>query len=270
MTGQGEAVRVRGVVATADLFPLLGATADLGRSFLPEEDNAGGGAQGYPVILGWGSWQRYFGGDPHVIGRSITLSGSPYTVIGVMPAGFSFPVQAQPVEFWISPARDAERTGEGAIMVARGYRGWRVVGRLADGATVPQAQAEADVVAANQAAQFADANRDLGIKVMPLQESLVGNQRLTLLLLFGVVGVVLLIACANVANLLLERAVSRPGRKPSSPDPQPGRTWWRRCVWPHASVQTLRWPRSSWTRGCATSAPTSSEADPCGTTRLPA
>jgi putative ABC transport system permease protein len=209
LTGQGEAVRLRGVVATAELFPLLGASPALGRTFLPEEDNAGGGAQGYPAILGWECWQQHFGGDPQVIGRLINLSGNAYTVVGVMPATFSFPVQAQPVEVWISPARDAERTGEGAIMVGRGYLGWRVVGRLKDGATIEQAQAEADVVASSLAAQFADANQDMGIKLMPLLEWLVGNLRLTLMLLFGTVGVVLLIACANVANLLMTRAVGR-------------------------------------------------------------
>src|SRR5262249_16838770 len=148
-------------------------------------------------------------GDPQVIGRSINLSGDPYTVIGVLPARFAFPVQAQPVEVWISPARDAEKTGEGAIMVSRGYHGWKVVGRLKEGATTDRAQAEADVVAATLAAEFGEANKDMGIKVSPLLESLVGNLRLTLLLLFGVVGVVLLIACSNVVNLLLERAVSR-------------------------------------------------------------
>ncbi len=209
LTGQGEAVRLRGVVATADLFPLLGATAAVGRTFLPEEDNAGGGPQGYPAILSWGCWQQHFGRDPNVIGRSIDLDGNAYTVVGVMPQTFSFPVQAQPAEVWISPARDAERTGEGAIMVSRGYRAWRAVGRLTEGATVRQAQAESDVIASNLAAQFADANKDMGIKVVPLLESLVGNLRLTLLLLLGTVGVVLLIACANVANLLMERAVSR-------------------------------------------------------------
>jgi putative ABC transport system permease protein len=209
LTGQGEAVRLRGVVATADLFPLLGAAPARGRTFFPDEDHPGGGAQGYPAILSWDCWQEHFGGDPQVIGRSITLDGNAYTVVGVMPASFAFPVQAQAPEVWISPARDAERQGEDAIMVARGYHAWRVVGRLKRGATVGQAQAEADVVASHLAATFTAADKDMGIKVMPLLESLVGNLRLTLLLLLGVVGVVLLIACANVANLLLERAVSR-------------------------------------------------------------
>jgi len=209
LTGQGAAVRLRTVVATANLFPLLGASPALGRTFLPEEDNAGGGGQGYPVMLSWACWQQHFGGDAAVVGRTIILSGNPYTVVGVMPAKFSFPVQAQPAEVWLSPARDAERKGEGAIMVSRGYHGWRVVGRLKGGATIEQAQAESDVVASNLASQFPEANKDMGVKIMPLLESLVGNLRLTLLLLLGTVSVVLLIACSNVANLLLERAVSR-------------------------------------------------------------
>lgn len=209
LTGQGEAQRLRVTVATTDLFPLLRASPMLGRVFLPGEDNPGGGSVGRPAILSWDSWQRYFGGDPGVVGRAITLTGDTYTVVGVMPADFSFPVQAQPTEVWVSAARDAERTGQGAMMVERGYLGWRTIGRLRDGATIEQAQAEANVIAANLAAQFPEANKDLGIKVMPLLESLVGSLRLTLLLLFGTVGFVLLIACVNVANLLLARAVSR-------------------------------------------------------------
>jgi putative ABC transport system permease protein len=209
LTGQGEAARLRVTVATADLFPMLGASPSLGRVFLPEEDNPGGGSAGRPAILSWDCWQRYFGGDPAVVGRAVTLSDNTYTIVGVMPANFSFPVQTQPTEVWVSTALDAEKTGQGAPMVARGYRAWRAVGRLKDGATVEQAQAEADMTASNLVAQFPGVNKDLGIKVMPLLESLVGNLRLTLLLLFGTVGVVLLIACVNVANLLLARAVSR-------------------------------------------------------------
>ena len=209
LTGQSEATRLRVTVATSDLFTTLGAVPALGRTFLPAEDNARTGSAGYPAILSWNCWQRQFGGDAAVVGRAINLSGNTYTIVGIMNAKFSFPVQAQPTEVWISPMRDAERKGEGAIMVARGYRGWRVVGRLKDGATVEQAQAESNVVASNLATQFPDANRELGIKVMPLLESLVGNLRSTLLLLLATVGVVLLIACANVANLILERAISR-------------------------------------------------------------
>ena len=206
LTGQGEAARLRATVVTADLFPLLGASVTFGRTFLPEEDNAG---HGYPAILSWDCWQQHFGGDAGVVGRTINLNGNAYAVVGVMPSKFSFPIQAQPTEVWITPSRDAERTGEGAMMVERGYLAWRVIGRLKDGVTVEQAQAEADVVGSNLAAQFPNMNKGLGIKVMPLLEWLVGNLRFTLLLLLGTVGVVLLIACSNVANLLLERAVSR-------------------------------------------------------------
>ena len=209
LTGQREAVRLRGVVVTESLFPVLGATPALGRTFVPEEDNAGAGGHGYPAILSWDCWQRHFGGDAGVIGRAITLNGNDYAVVGVMPAKFSFPVQVDPVDVWMTPARDNEKTGEGSIMVARGYRAWRVVGRLKDGATVEQAQAEAEAISSGIAAQFPEANKDMGIRVMPLLESLVGNLRSTLLLLLATVGVVLLIACSNVANLLLERAVRR-------------------------------------------------------------
>ena len=209
LTGQGDAVRLRVTVATADLFPLLGASTMLGRTFLPEEDQPGGGSSGPPAILSWSCWQRNFGGDPTVVGRSINLSAVNYTIVGVMPADFSFPVGSQPTEIWISPAVDAQRTGPGAIMVARGYRAWRAVGRLKSGATLDQAQAEAKTIASNLAAEFPEANKNMGITVIPLLESLVGKLRPTLLLLLATVTVVLLIACVNVTNLLLARAVRR-------------------------------------------------------------
>jgi putative ABC transport system permease protein len=210
LTGQREATLLRGTVVTADLFPLLGVSPALGRAFLPEEDKAGGGSEGRPAILSWQCFQQRFGGESAVIGRSISLNNKSFTVVGVMPADFRFPIQAQPTEVWVSTAIDYERSiGPGSIMVERGYRGWRVIGRLKAGVSPEQAQAEVNVIAADLATRFPRANEDMGIGVKPLLESMVGSLRSTLLLLLGAVGFVLLIACVNVANLLLERAISR-------------------------------------------------------------
>jgi len=210
LTGDREAQLLRGSVVTADLFSLLGVSPALGRMFLPEEDAAGGGPGGRPAILSWEAWQEHFGGDAGVVGRAVDLNNSRFTIVGIMPAGFRFPIQAQPSQAWITAALDNERPkGPGAIMEARGYRGWRAIGRLKAGVTVEQARSEAGVIAAALAAQFPEENKDMGIGVRPLLESVVGNLRPSLLLLLGAVAFVLLIACVNVANLLLERAISR-------------------------------------------------------------
>ena len=210
LTGQREATLLRGTVVTADLFPMLGVSPALGRAFVPEEDKAGGGSEGRPAILSWQCFQQHFGGESALIGRSISLNNKSFTVVGVMPADFRFPIQAQPTEVWVSTAIDYERSiGPGSIMVERGYRGWRVIGRLKPGVTTEQAQTEVNVIAADLATRFPRANEDTGIGVKPLLESMVGSLRPTLLLLLGAVGFVLLIACVNVANLLLERAISR-------------------------------------------------------------
>jgi putative ABC transport system permease protein len=208
LTGQGDAVQLRGSTVTHNLFDVLQAAPMLGRTFLPEDDRAGGGSAGRPAILSAECWQQYFGGDQQIVGRSIKLDGEGYVVVGVMPAGFTFPIDAQ-TEVWTSTARDAQGTNEGSILVSRGFRAWRVVGRLKDDVSLAQAQADMNVIAANLESQYPDSNRDVGITLTPLLDSLVSNIRLTLLLILGAVGCVLLIACVNVANLLLERAIAR-------------------------------------------------------------
>ena len=209
LTGQGEAVQLRGAVVTHDLFVLLDASPLIGRTFLPEDDLAGGGSSGRPAILSWNCWQQYFGGDPDVVGRELRLDGNAYFVVGVMPSHFMFPVSAQPTEIWTSTALDAEGTNEGSIMVSRGYRAWRCIGRLKSGVSVAAARDDLSGIAANLAVEYPDYNRDVGITITPLLDWLVSNVRMTLLLLLGAVGCVLLIACVNVANLLLGRALSR-------------------------------------------------------------
>jgi putative ABC transport system permease protein len=210
LTGGSGAQLLRGTVITADLLPLLRVQPVLGRAFLPEEDAAGGGPVGRPAILSFELWQEQFGGDAGIVGRALDLNDSRFTIVGVMPAGFKFPIQAQPTQVWITTALDNERpAGPGAIMVARGYRGWRAIGRLKADVTVEQARSEADAIAAGLASEHPEANKDIAIGIQPLLDSVVGNLRPTLLLLQGAVAFVLLIACVNVANLLLERAISR-------------------------------------------------------------
>jgi putative ABC transport system permease protein len=210
LTGDREAQLLRGTVITADLLPLLGVQPVLGRVFLPEEDAAGGGPGGRPAILSFEVWQEQFGGDAGLVGRPVDLNNARFIIVGVMPAGLRFPIQPQPTQVWITTALDNERPADpGAIMGARGYRGWRVIGRLKPGVTVEQARSEANVIASGLASDHPEANKEMTIGVRPLLDNVVGNLRPTLLLLLGAVAFVLLIACVNVANLLLERAISR-------------------------------------------------------------
>jgi putative ABC transport system permease protein len=206
LTGAGEPLQLRGSIVSAELFMLLGVTPNLGRSFFPEEDKPGVVNGGNAVILSHGLWQRHFGSDRSVVGR--TVNGGSFTVIGVMPAGFQFPIQAEPVDLWTTIAVYAQ-TRSGAPMTAqRGVRFLNVIARLKPDVTIAQAQAEMSAVVTALNRQYPE-NRPRGARVVPELDQLVGDVRPALLVFLGAVGFVLLIVCANVANLLLVRATAR-------------------------------------------------------------
>jgi putative ABC transport system permease protein len=198
LTGAGEPERLEGRRVSAELFPLLGVEPQLGRAFTPEEDQPGSNTV---VLLSHGLWQRRFGGDPSIVGRQLTLGGYAFTVVGVMPAHFQFPARED--ELWIPIAFTPQEAAN------RSRHFLQVVARLKDGVTLEQAQAEMSAIAARMEQQYPDTNTHLGATVVPLHEQLVGDIRPALLVLLGAVGFVLLVACANVANLLLARAAAR-------------------------------------------------------------
>jgi putative ABC transport system permease protein len=205
MTGRGEPTRLQGAVVNADLFPLLGAVPVIGRGFRPEEDKPGD--SGRVVLLSQELFQKRFNSDQNVVGQSMLLDGKNYTVVGVMPQAFQFPIQNEPVEFWTTVAIDRE--GKEPITDERGAHYMNVIARLKPGVTKDQAQAEMTTISARLEQQYPDKDLHKSSRVEPALEALVGDIRPALLILLGAVGCVLLIACVNVANLLLARAMMR-------------------------------------------------------------
>ena len=205
LSGRGEPARLQGSVVTSDLFPLLRVQPILGRTFLPDDDKPS--ESGRVVILSQPLFQKRFNSDPSIVNQAITLNGISFTVVGVMPAGFEFPIQNDPVELWTTIAGDA--SGEAPVTAQRGAHFLQVIGRLKPGVTQEQAQAEDTAIASRLEQQYPDTNTHRSLRVDSALKALVGDIRPTLLILLGAVACVLLIACANVANLLLARATSR-------------------------------------------------------------
>lgn len=202
-----QSIHLQGAVVSAQLFSLLGVSPVLGRSFLPAEDSPAADNGTDPVILSYRLWQRNFGSDPAVLGRTVRLGNFPYTIIAVMPKGFEFPIQGDSIELWTTIALDA-RGGAGAITAQRGAHYLDVIGLLKPGIKPQQAQPELAAIASALNKEHPE-NKPRTVRVVPEIQGLVGPLRVPLLVLLGAVLCVLLIVCVNLANLLLARANGR-------------------------------------------------------------
>jgi predicted permease len=210
LTSEGEPERVGTIRVSSNLLPMLGQATARGRDFTPDEDSPGKPAT---AVLSYGMWLRHFGADPRMIGKSVTLNGVPYEVVGIMPRAFSLPRE-------VLPTLDGAEQADILLPLPmplnaaqnRDHEDYNIMGKLKPGVSIAQAQAEMDTITARLRHDYPQTyppNGGLTFGIVPLLEQVVGDVRPTLFVLLGAVGFVLVIACANVANLLLARAVAR-------------------------------------------------------------
>ncbi|HEY6186739.1 MAG TPA: ABC transporter permease [Pyrinomonadaceae bacterium] len=210
LTGEGEPEKLTGAAVTPNVFTTLGVEAALGRTFLAEDEQREGERV---VVLSDGLWQRRFGADPNVLGRSLTLDDKSYVVVGVMPASFRFPVQS---ELWVpgnhgsavSPSLAAQFP-DSDLSNDRDIHIYSAIGRLKPGHTLAEAQAEMKAIAGRLSEAYPETNGGLGVNLIPLHREIVGGVSSILFILLGAVAFVLAVACTNVANLLLAHATQR-------------------------------------------------------------
>ena len=201
LAGEGSADHTTALRTEANFFSVLGARPLLGRTWAADEDQPG---KERIAILSYSLWQRQFGGDPQITGKTIQIDGQAHTVVGVMPASFRYPTFPTYAQLWLPLLMDSNSLG------ARGSHSFNAIGRLKPGVSIQQAQADVTLIAANLEKQYPDSNHKVGAALVPLYETVVGPQsRTSLTVMMWAVALVLLIACANVANLLLSRAVAR-------------------------------------------------------------